>query len=176
MKQNPVSRIIIFLGTFFICCSCYASGTHRKVETKTSADSEVLKFLGSERLAIISTPDKIEAYQVDWQKKPPGNHATIQGYPVIAQAGDLNAEHTEILKTIIFTSKSYEFQRAKRTRLRPSYILRFIQNTDKVDVAIDFDSRQWGFFFKGNVAEEDISEKTALTPLTKLVDSLFKKK
>ncbi len=175
MKKNPVSRIIIFIGSFFICCSCYASGTHQEVEAKASADSEVLKFLGPERLAIISNPGKVEAYHVDWQKKPPGNHMTIQGYPVIAKGSDLNAKHTEILKTIIFTSKSYEFQSAKRTHLRPSYILRFIRGTDNVNVAIDFNSRQWAFFFRGNVAEEDISEKTALTPLTKLVDSLFKK-
>ncbi|GEM_PF-1908852 len=186
MKKDLTLWITLLAISCFGCCSCYAGGQYRReikmiadvkrsVErSENSADNDVAKFLGPGRLAVIRTPDRVETYQIDWSRKPRENAPLIQGYPVIARGRDLNNKQTGTVKTIIEAASSYEFQRSKRTRIRPSYILRFVQGADQVDIAIDRNSRQWAFYHRGRIIEEDITRNSALPALSKILDSLFR--
>jgi hypothetical protein len=52
-------------------------------------------------------------------------------------------------------------------------MLRFIRGGDVADIAADLNSRQWAFYYRGHIAEEDISE-SAMPVLSGILDSLFK--
>ena len=142
--------------------------------TAMFADEQVVKFLGAEQLELIRNVENVEAYQVDWTKNFAKSSLSVQGYPVIAKGRNLASNERAILKRMIASEKSYEFQWSQRTRVRPSYMLCLIHGEDQLDIAIDFNSKQWTFFYKGNIAEEDISENSAMPVLKKLVDSLFR--
>jgi hypothetical protein len=179
MKQN-ILRILIFMVSCLVCCSCYAGAGEeiKKPPGYEQADppkragefvnKDVSAFLG-ERLRVIRDADKAEAYRIDWSQK---SVQMIQRYPV-ADRRDLTAEQINSLKRLIFSPASYEFQWAKRTRIRPSYMLRFIRGGDVADIAADLNSRQWAFYYRGHIAEEDISE-SAMPVLSGILDSLFK--
>lgn len=138
------------------------------------ADKQVIDFLGAEQIEVILNTENVEAYQVDWTKSFAKSTLSVQGYPVIAKGRNLVSNEIAMLKRMIASEKSYEFQWSKRTRVRPSYMLRVTRGADQLDIAIDLNSMQWFFSYKGNIVEEDISEGSAMPALKKLVDSLFR--
>lgn len=178
-----------FISCLF-CCSCYAAPSKVKLiglevkeeytpsDKKLSsaepiADREVSAFLGRERLTIIMQPDRVEAYQVDWRRGADKQRMTIQGYPVISRGRNLDYGQIKRLQSIITSVSSYDFSKHKRTRLRPLYILRFIRGNGVVDVTIDFNSLQWGFYYQGRFVEEDIGKSEAEPELKKIINPLF---
>ncbi len=193
--MNKMIWIMLIVASSLACCSCYTSGnwfpkkeihlkdleihaeksSTRSVPRGTrgrlpAVDQKVLDFLGAERVAIIHAIERVEAYQID-RTGNSGN--VIQGYPVSPRIRNLNQRQIKAVQAIICTAGSYEFEWHKRTRLRPSHILRFIQKNKVVDIAMDFNSRQWGFYYKGECIEEDISEKSAMPVLWKIMESLW---
>lgn len=126
-------------------------------------------------MAIIFNAKKTESYRIDWTKDPTGKPKRMIGeYPVIEQGADMTGEQSEVIKKLIASPTSYGFGWTKRTLLRPSYVLRFIQDAEQVDIFIDTNSLQWGFFYKDKSSEQNIS-KDALPVLSKLLNALFKK-
>lgn len=187
MKRNMmVIMMMFYMGVGLSCSSCHAGEKQpiikyplKTMEKQTVipakfADEQVMNFLGAERLEVVRNAENIEAYQVDWSKSFAKSTVSVQGYPVIAKGRNLVSDQIAMLKRLIASEKSYEFQWSKRTRVRPSYMLRVIRGTDELDIAIDFNSSQWFFSYRGNIVEEDISEGSAMPVLKKLVDSLFK--
>ncbi len=136
-------------------------------------DKAVLNFLGCDRIKIILDSEKAESYLIDWRGISDKNAPTVEGYPVMERGMDLDAGQIYIIKKIICLSKSYEFQWAKRTRVRPSYMLRFVRGKETVCIAIDFDSSQWAFHYNGDIAEEDMNTGTSKPVLSEMIKSLF---
>jgi hypothetical protein len=158
----------------FMAC-CISSYADEKPITIKDVDSSVVKHIGTEQLAIIFNAKKTESYRIDWTKDPTGKPNTMIGeYPVIEQGADLSLKQSEMIKKLIASPTSYVFGWTKRTLLRPSYALRFIQDADQMDILVDTNSLQWGFSHKGKISEQNISKDT-LPVLSKLLEALFKK-
>jgi len=181
MKRNIVVWIIVFAGSWLMCFPCNAKGKRPEeavqmesyAERAQVVDKKVSDFLGAGRIAVLSVADRVEAYQIDWARESDKSAMRVQGYPVVSRGRDLNDGQIKDIRAIIAAASSYEFQWHKRTRLRPSYLLRFIKGSDTVDIAMDFNSRQWGFYHRGKLIEEDISEKSAQPALWEIIRSLF---
>ncbi|MDM8552023.1 hypothetical protein QUF72_18205 [Desulfobacterales bacterium HSG2] len=178
MKRNVAVWIIAFAGSWLMCFSCDAKGKRPDEAMQMGSytqvmDKKVSDFLGAGRIAVLSAADKVEVYQIDWARKSGKSAMTVQGYPVVSRGRDLSDRQITAVRAIIAAASSYEFQWTKRTRLRPSYLLRFIRGNDTVDIAMDFNSRQWGFYHRGKLIEEDISENSAHPALWGIIRSLF---
>ncbi len=136
-------------------------------------DGAVVKFLGRQRIAVLFAADTVETYQIDWRKRVDQKSKHIHGYPIIAKGRDLEAPEVQIIRALAAQGSSYDFIVSKRTRLRPAYVLRFIKNSAVVDIILDLQSGQWGFFFKGVPVQEDITEKLALPVLVMILRAVF---
>lgn len=136
-------------------------------------DKAVLNFLGCDRIRIILDSEKMESYRIDWRGVSDKDTPTVEGYPVISRGREADPGHIFSIRKMICMSESYEFQWAKRTRVRPSYLLRFLQGRETVSVAIDFDSSQWAFHHKGDIVEEDINSRISKPVLSEIIRYLF---
>jgi len=165
-----MKQIFIFL---MICAGLLLAEISHAGESADAIDKAVLDFLGCDRIKTILDSEKAESYRIDWRGISDKNAMTLEGYPVMERGKDLDIRYIRLIKKMICLSGSYEFQWAKRTRVRPSYMLRFIQGKESVCIAIDFDSSQWAFHYNGDVAEEDINSKTAKPVLSDMIRSLF---
>ncbi len=173
---------LLFL--FLICFSCRAGDSLKPDNSPHSrgmrfagaessrADPEVLAFLGPAILSVMERADRMETYRLGRIRNPAGTGQIIQGYPVISRGRDLKEKDMEAVKRMLYAASSYEFQWSKRTRLRPSHVLRVIRKGEHVDIAIDFSSRQWSFSFRDTHKEEDIS-KTAAAALNEMMNHAF---
>jgi len=171
-----VKTILFQLTILMTCCILSSSSyaTEKPISMK-NVDSSVVQHIGTERLTVIFNAEKIESYRIDRTKDPTEKPKTMIGeYPIIEQGADLNKKQSGLIKKLIASPTSYGFGWTKRTLLRPSYALRFIQDAEQVDILIDTDSLQWGFSHKGKLSEQNIS-KEALPALSKLLEKLFKK-
>ncbi len=168
---------------FLICFSCQAGDSmkqgiasdsleNRAGAERGRADPEVLAFLGPEILSVIEKADRMETYRIGRNRSPSGTGQEIQGYPVIEQGLDLKGKGMSPVKKMLYSASAYEFQWSKRTRIRPSYALRVIQNNKHVDIAIDFNSRQWEFSLGDMHREEDISKQAAAS-LNEIMNQAF---
>ena len=131
------------------------------ISHKISIDDAVIQFLGRQRIEVLFSADTVETYQIDWRKRSDPKAWHIHGYPVIGKGRDLEATEIQIVRALVAQKTSYDFLVSKRTRLRPAYLLRFIKNSAFVDIILDLQSSQWGFFIKDALVQEDITEKLA---------------
>jgi len=191
MVNNLKIYIFMWIIVFF-CISCHADNNYHNVkqnsltksysENTTSAksfkyeqngiDHEVQKFLGHKCLDIILNPEKVETYQITWAGQSNQNTNNIQGYPVIQKGRSLDNKETGLLNKIIKSGSSYDFKWSKRIRIRPSHALRFIRFSEKVDIAVDFNTRQWAFYHDDKIMTEDIS-KSAVADLRNIIGKSF---
>ena len=138
-----------------------------------SIDNAVVQFLGRERIEVLFTADTVETYQIDWRKRSDQKARHIHGYPVVAKGRDLEAPEIQIVRALVAQGTSYDFIVSKRTRLRPAYLLRFVKDSTFVDIILDLQSSQWGFFFKDALVQEDITEKLACPVLMMIFRAVF---
>lgn len=164
-------KTILFQLTILMTC-CILSGfsyADEKLITIKDVDSSVVKHIGAEQLTVLFNAKKIESYRIDWAKEPVKAYAMMIGgkYLIADRGDDLNAEQSASIKKLIASAKSYGFGWTKRTLLRPSFVLRFIKDAEQIDILIDLNSLQWGFFYNGKLSEQNIS-KEAMPVLEKL--------
>jgi len=143
------------------------------ISQEISIDDAVVQFLGRQRIEVLFAADTVETYQIDWRKRSDQKAWHIHGYPVFAKGRDLEAPEIQIVRALVAQGTSYDFLVSKRTRLRPTYLLRFIKNSAFVDIILDFQSSQWGFFFKDALVQEDITEKLACPVLLMIFQAVF---
>ncbi|MGE0087447.1 MAG: hypothetical protein AB7S75_23815 [Desulfococcaceae bacterium] len=184
--KRKIFVCLSLLSAFLTCFSCRAADS-RKPEIAPSpglramqfagaeivrADEEVQAFLGAEILSAIERADRMETYRLGPPRNPDKTGLIIQGYPVISRGRDLKGGDMESLRRMLYSASSYEFQWSKRTRIRPSHAIRVIGRGEHLDIAIDFNSHQWCFSFRGTQKEEDIS-KTAAPTLHEMMNKAF---
>ncbi|MDM8535463.1 hypothetical protein QUF70_01780 [Desulfobacterales bacterium HSG17] len=182
---NTLKIYIILSALILLCCSCSANNNYPErsiVYEKNAADQsninqsnnnrDVQKFLGYKCLGIINNPDKVETYQIDRLRNSNHTGNNINSYPVTQKGHNLDNKDIKAVRKIINSSSSYDFKWSKRIRIRPSHVLRFIRYSEKVDITIDFNTRQWAFYHDNKVMTEDIS-KSASTELNNIISKLF---
>ena len=145
----------------------------QNVSPKSSIDDTVVKFLGRQRIAVLFAADTVETYKIDWRKRSEQKAKHIYGYPVISKGRNLEDLEIRIVRALVAQGKSYDFIVSKRTRLRPDYMLRFINNSTVVDIVLDLQSNQWGFYFKDAPVREDITENLASPVLMMILRAVF---
>lgn len=175
-----IYTIIWVIG--ILCSSCTADKTSnyvlksvvpgKKEINQNTQNREVIKFLGHRCLEIIADPEKAEIYKIDWTRQLKQTGSSIQGYPVVQKGQNLDTEQIQAVYKIISSSSSYDFKWSKRIRIRPSYALRFISSPEKVDIVIDFNTRQWVFYHDNKLMTEDIT-KPADADLQNIIFNLF---
>jgi len=191
MFNNLKIYIIIWLISI-LCCSCSANKNtnypsrsvvsekkeiNRNIIDQNEINRKVInwdvqKFLGHRCLEIIAEPEKVETYQIDWERQSDNAGNKIHGYPVLQKGRNLNNKEIKAVNKIINSSSSYDFKWSKRIRIRPSYALRFIRHPEKVDIVIDLNTRQWAFYHDNKIMAEDIS-KSANAELRNIFANLF---
>ncbi|MEE4357375.1 MAG: hypothetical protein V2I97_12990 [Desulfococcaceae bacterium] len=188
MKRKMIVRTSFLSLCFLACCSCYAGNYRRETSSvpappgaaetsarENSRDAEVIAFLGPELLEFLARAGHVESYRIDPRRKSGDIKQRIQGYPVLSRGRDLNEKQLRQFLDILRSSSSYEFQWSKRTRIRPVYAFRFALShatAASADIFIDPNSRQWAFFFRNQMKEEDIS-KSAAEKLYEITENIF---
>jgi len=136
-------------------------------------DDAVVQFLGRQCIEVLLAADAVETYQIDWRKRSDQKAKYIHGYPVIAKGRNLEAMEIQIVRALVAQGTSYDFIVSKRTRMRPAYMLRFIKNSAVADIILDLQSSQWGFYFKDDLMQEDITENLAGPVLMMIFRAVF---
>ncbi len=194
MKSKHCLNVAAFLVAFMMVASAAAtdskvvpskskSGTFSvktvsdhsppNISRDISIDDAVVQFLGHPRIEVLFAADTVETFQIDWRRRSDLKAKHLHGYPVIAKGRDLEATEIQIIRALAAQGASYDFLVSKRTRLRPTYLLRFINNSDVVDIILDLQSSQWGFFFKDALVQEDITEQLARPVLMMIFRAVF---
>ena len=172
MKNKHCLKVAVFLTAFMMATSATATDSPI-MPFSIKIDDPVVQFLGRQRIEVLFAADTVETYQIDWRKRSDLTAKHLHGYPVIAKGRDLEALEVQIVRALAAQGASYDFLVSKRTRLRPTYVLRFIKNSAIVDIFLDLQSSQWGFFFKNTLVQEDITEKLASPVLIMIFRAVF---
>jgi len=138
-----------------------------------SIDDAVVQFLGRQRIEVLFAADTVETFQIDWRKRSDKKAKQIHGYPVTAIGRDLEVTEVQIVRALLARRTSYDFPVSKRTRLRPTYVLRFKKKSAVVDILLDLQSSQWAFFINDALVQEDITENLARPVLIMIFRAVF---
>jgi len=174
MKSKHCTEIAILLTVLIMAASAAATpDVQLETSPEISIDDAVVKFLGRQRIKVIFTADTVETYQIDWRRRSDQKTKYSHGYQVISKGRDLEALEIRIFRALVAQETSYDFLVSKRTRLRPAYMLRFIKNAAVVDIVLDLQSNQWGFYFKDFLVQEDITESLTRPVLMMIFKAVF---
>jgi len=163
------SIVVLFLSGI-ACCSPARMSTASAIDM--NVDKRVVEiFGGSESVANVASPDKIEAFRIDGSKRPKRD-APLGGYPVISGPVAVDAATGKTLAAILLNADSYVWGPVKNCSIEPGVGVRFTKAGAPTEVLLCFSCDQLEVFRDGKrTGGKD--DDYARDPLLKIVKRLF---
>ncbi|OUD12099.1 hypothetical protein [Thioflexithrix psekupsensis] len=140
-----------------------------------SLDKNIVELLGVETTGVLSSPDSVQAYQLEFEPKtetPPVE--TFSGFPVVGENVALNKAQIEQLQSIIFNYANYNFEYAEKCGFYPQLGFSFHQAKEQVDLLLDVNCKKWQFSHQAKLVSGSYYEET-MPVLIGLFKELFNK-
>ncbi len=148
------------------------SGSEVAPESGTIAfDSKVAEWLGEDRVALLTTADRVESVRLDPMADAAEAERTLHGYVVSADGPELTDAQRETFVELAASRGSYDFNSAKGCEFQPGVGLRFVKGEQELVVLLCYSCREWQFVTADGAVGEDFDPVEA--SLVRLAKSLF---
>ena len=164
--------MILFSSVFLFLINCSDSGqtaAKPQPDPVQSNEQKLNAFLGEMR-EIINGAERVESYQVK-MKQVNATQNTIAGYPIVKKGTNLNVEQVALLKKVLLSADTYDFERVKKNFLLPEYAFVIKKGNQSVTVLIDYYRNEILFRYGTTEKKEDFDN--ARESMMKITQALF---